>query len=177
MAITLTSTVSGESSNTYATAAEALTYHDAHLDGAVWTSDAVEADQRARALIMAARILDAREWHGEPTESTQKLKWPRAYVPKNDSTRFDETIPGSPELWPDDEIPQFIKDAQCELALCLLNGWRPGAIDGDDLASFSADGSTFNYDTARRERLEGRLPASVTALIQPYLANNRLRRA
>jgi hypothetical protein len=108
MAITLVATVGGSTSNTYATLAEATTYFEGRLNVTDWTG--ATTDEKNRALVMAARRLDQEVWVSEKAASTQALKWPRW-----DAEDEDGNSVGS------DVIPQAIKDAQCELALAMLD--------------------------------------------------------
>lgn len=83
--------------NTYISMAEAVAYVGGRLRTEAW--DFNDAD-REKALIHAARLLEALPWAGEKTGANQALAFPRNG---------------------DDEVPQAIKDAQAELALALLD--------------------------------------------------------
>ena len=99
----------------YISAADATTYHTARGNTSWTGTDAV----KEAALRKAASYLDGHyrnRWKGckvRPVPSdgldTQSMEWPRDYV----------EISGY--LFPFDEIPQRIKDAQCELALIALS--------------------------------------------------------
>src|SRR5262247_1853050 len=124
---TLDTTIGGANANTYVTLQAAEDYHDARLNSEAWT--AASADDKTRALLMAAKKLDSENWLGSRATSTQRLAWPRLYVQKVDGL-------GSGYGWGygygygwlfgdvylSTEIPQRVKDAQCELALSMLEG-------------------------------------------------------
>lgn len=107
------SIVSG--ANSYVSAADATDYHTARGNSAWTGTDAV----KEAALLKAAAYLDGHyrnRWKGckvRPVPSdglaTQLMEWPRDYVEV------------SGYLFPFDDIPQRLKDAQCELALIALS--------------------------------------------------------
>jgi hypothetical protein len=68
------------------------------------------------------------------------------------------------------EIPQAIKDAQCELALSYLDGFDDGEEDAID--SFSADGVSVKF----RSSTSGGFPPPVTLLISGLIQGLRLMR-
>jgi len=76
MACTIDATVGGGGANSYASIPAADAYHEAHLEFATW--DALDVDQKCRALQQATTALDARiRWCGFPASSGQALAWPR----------------------------------------------------------------------------------------------------
>lgn len=113
MAVSLDATVGGASplSNTYITLAEADAYHDCRLDAVDWTRCATDED-RSKALIQSARLLDTMSFIGCRTATTQARQWPRKGITDLCGCE-DEDVS-------DDVIPQAIKDAQSELALALI---------------------------------------------------------
>jgi len=79
--------------NSYVTENEADTYFDDRYNGSDWG----EVPDTEIALVSAADLLDsAFSWYNDKTESTQDLEFPR-----NEET----------------DVPQKVKNAQCELAL------------------------------------------------------------
>lgn len=122
MAAVIDATLSGASSNSYVTLAEADAYfetvpHDEHWTG----SD----DAKNRALITATRYLDVFSYHGERCETTQALKWPRKEYTV-DGVKLACTL-----------IPTQIKHATFELAHQLSH-------DGEAL--IGSTGKTGIYD-------------------------------
>jgi hypothetical protein len=65
-----------------------------------------------------------------------------------------------------------VKDAQCELALALLDGFDESGEDAMD--SFSADGISIKFSS---QRPAGSMPSSVGQLLAGLIAGNVLIRA
>src|SRR5262245_17788702 len=169
----IVTTVGSANSNSYVDVSTADAYFDDRLAAALWTA-AITAD-KTRALLMAANRPQVENWLGNRVTSTQRLAWPRIGAAKVDPIgvgygfgyhgygyQFAET-------YKSDEIPQPVKDAQCELALAYLGGFDDGEEDAVD--SFSADGVAFKF---RASRPDGELPPRVTQLIGALIAGNRL---
>lgn len=162
-ASTLVSTSGSASANSYVTLAEFTAYCERRLN--VTAFDDAEPDDKVRALLMAARRLDQEQWLGSRASTTQALAWPRSGAPKRDADSWGT-------YYSTTEIPQAIKDAQCELALSLLDGFDDGEEDAID--SFSADGVSVKF---RRDRPAGGLPVAVSHLISGLTRGQRLVRA
>jgi|SRR5882672_7750349 len=171
-------TIGGASANSYVAMEDAESFLDARLNSASWSS--AVADDKTRALLMAAKRLDAENWLGNRVTTTQRLTWPRIGVTKVDpvgiglwygSYGYDWGW-GYGEQYLTTEIPQLVKDAQCELALAYLEGFDDGQEDAMD--SFSADGVSVKL---RQSRPNGGLPPRVLQLISGLIAGNRLVRA
>ena len=76
MALVLVATPSADDANTYATLAEAETYHETRLHNDDWNS-AASADKN-KALAWATRLLDDLiDWFGSKTDVYQPLLFPR----------------------------------------------------------------------------------------------------
>lgn len=127
-ASTLVVTVGGASSNSYVTLAVFNTYCEQRLN--VDSFDEAQPDDKIRALLMATRRLDRENWIGQKASTTQALVWPRSGIYKPD---------GYGEQYSSAEIPQLVKDAQCELALAYLGGYG-AATSSDSISEFSIDG-------------------------------------
>ena len=106
MAPVLVATLAGATSNSYITVADATVYFDNRLDAADWT--AATADNKAASLITATSWLDALDFYGDRSATSQSLKWPRTDV-------TCDGIEATAAF-----IPREIKDATCEAALALL---------------------------------------------------------
>lgn len=107
--LSVVTTVSGATANSYVTRAEAESYLARRLNNANWNS--ADDDTKDQALITATKRIDQESFQGYRVESTQALKWPRSVV----------QIPGEYGYYATDAIPQPIKDAVCEYALELLS--------------------------------------------------------
>lgn len=77
--------------------------------GTAWRD--AETDAKKRAMVQATRILNATSWEGEVTTAGQDLAWPRSGLTYADGTEV-----------PDDEIPQQVTDAFCEITGDVILG-------------------------------------------------------
>jgi len=106
----LDTTIGGASSDSYATLAE----YQAYLAAIGLSPTGVDATDEQN-LRRARQYLDrSYSWLGYKVNSTQRLSWPRT---------IGEYIDGYP-VQPT-EIPQPIKDAQCEMAYLIQGGADP----------------------------------------------------
>ncbi len=94
--------VGSATANSYVTLEEAEAHFAERLDVSVWA--AADGGMKARALLMAARMLERLRWHGTRATAAQALCWPRV------------NAPGAK----DGTIPAVIAQAQCEEALAWL---------------------------------------------------------
>jgi hypothetical protein len=106
--------------NTYASAAEADAYFDARVDSGAWGE--ADADDRARALVSAARRIDQERFRGVRADPDQPMAWPRAGVRDEDGV-----------LMGTETVPARVKRAQMNLALVMLAG---GFLDDLGLDAF-----------------------------------------
>lgn len=105
MAITIVTTVSGASSNSYAT----LAYVDAYIEGVPWfyaTWAAVAEATRKQWVVMAARAIDRWRYRGVRYDKDQAMEFPRTITD-------DQTDEG--------DMPDAVKRAQCEMIVWLYN--------------------------------------------------------
>lgn len=125
----IVATVGSATANSYVTLAEALEYFAARPNADKWLA-ASDARQE-NALRWAASRLDDERWVGARADETQALSWPRNYVYK----------PHTATLIASDEIPQRVKDAQCEYALMVIeSGVTNRASGAQNITSFSGGG-------------------------------------
>lgn len=173
-------TLGGSSANSFQTTEEAQDYFDLRLNADVW-NDATTTDQE-KALIMAGKRLNGLNWLGAKAATTQAMAWPRHGVPKPDGASpggLGETLSytwgGYGEVYLSTEIPQGVKEAQCELALYLLTvGATPGA-DSRRVTNWSADGTSVSYQYS--SGVVGGLPKEVSQALNGLHRGNRLMRA
>lgn len=117
MSITLVETPGAADANTYASAAEALTYNAQRPFATAWA--ALTDDEQAAALIQAALVLDASfVWTGGAVDATQALGWPRTGMATRNGFAIGTT-----------EIPTVLKNAQSELARQLAAADRTADND------------------------------------------------
>lgn len=160
MPSTLDATVGGAASNTYISQADATTYLGDRLNTSAWTNaDSTEKDQ---ALLQATRRLDVEEYDGSKNTQGQALKWPRVGAIDDDGYEFAT-----------DAIPQIVKDAQCELALWLLNQGTTDALAPTGLEGFINVKVGSLDATPRHSQKAGALPQVVLDILRPVLATSR----
>lgn len=126
MAAVIDATLSGASSNSYVTLADADAYFETTPDSGTWTDKTT--DQKNRALISATRWIDALSFYGDRCTDTQALKWPRE----------DYTVDGVDLVCT--LIPDGIKTATYELARAFAN---------DTTAITGTSGTTGIYDEVK----------------------------
>jgi hypothetical protein len=103
--------------NSFVSEDDAEEYMDARLNASAYVD--ADADDQARALIEATRELNVLLYSGSRTDATQKLAWPRVYA-INPDLPDPGYVATDTNTFDDDEIPQRVKDATCELALEFL---------------------------------------------------------
>lgn len=108
---TIIATPGAVDANSYVTLAEADAYHGTRLFNSAWTG-ATQAN-RETALIWAARILDRENFLGYRTAESQSMRWPRVDVYDRDGYYINANV-----------VPQFLKNAQSELAFLLVQADR-----------------------------------------------------
>jgi hypothetical protein len=162
LAVVITATVGSASANSFVTSAECDTYHEGRLNATAW-SDAV-SDDKNRALVEAQRELNTLSYEGNRVDSAQALQWPRWNACNPDGT-------GSSFYYLSTEIPQRMKDAQCELALEFL---KSGTTDlaalpsTDGVIQKTVDVLTTIWDPRQKRQGLQRFPR-VWRLIAPLL--------
>lgn len=150
MAFSFDSTVGGASANSYVTVAEMSDYCGGRLDATEF--DATVTLTQQKSLVMATARLDQENYVGTPAAFTQRLKFPRLFVP---------SIYGS---WEDsDVIPERIKQATYELAIALLKDTTLFRDSG--LEAFEQVGVGPLAVTPRVSRKAGTLPQQVIRLL------------
>lgn len=140
--------------NSYASASDGNSYHDAHLYGSTW-DDATDA-VKDTVLAWATRLLDEQvPWKGSKATTDQALEWPRYGVPdRNGYTILDS-----------DEIPQWLKNATAELARHLIGEDRTADSDTKGFKSIKVGDIALEIDREDRKAI---LPRSVIAIVEPY---------
>jgi len=108
-------------SNSYCDIAEAGAYFGNSIGKTLWAT----SEYQEVALIEATRLLDTLvTWNGYVASESQRLRWPRIFVPKPDAYPYASAMTdmgvGGPYL-PSDTIPEPIKDITCELAYSLIS--------------------------------------------------------
>ena len=110
MALILVATAGAANANTYATLAEANTYHTELRLHSETLWKAKTTDEKNRALAWATKLIDENfDFNGVPSYEDQALRWPRTNVYTIDGDEIDY-----------ETIPQFLKNATAEFAYFLL---------------------------------------------------------
>lgn len=159
MTLVLDSTSKSPTGNSYASLAEADAYHEARGFNDEWTSAQVETKNAA--LAWATRLMERLDFGGYVSSTTQALRWPRMVVFTPDGIEFSRT-----------EVPQFVKDAQAELALYLLREDRTedqGSVGISEVAVGSVD---VKFNTVAGSSKANYIPASVLDLLKFGLARS-----
>lgn len=140
--------------NAYANVTDGDAYHDGHLYASAWTG--ASADQKAAALVMATRLLDAEyQFGGVRAVKTQALQWPRKNCPSPD----DE------DGLADDVVPKAVVVATCELARELIIADRTTAPAGEGLKYQNVGSNQTGYDKSDKRPI---IPAVVQALLAKF---------
>ena len=122
--------------NAYADVSDSDSYHEGHLYATAWT--AATADDKAKALAMASRVLDASyHFHGKRLKEDQSLQWPRLECPDPDDA--------GDGLLPSNAVPRVLQDAACEFARELLITDRTAAHPGEGIIATWTDTGGTKY--------------------------------
>jgi hypothetical protein len=140
--------------NAYANVADGDDYHAGHLYASAWT--AASADQKAVALVMASRLMDAEfRFAGTRSVATQSLQWPRDDCPD----------PDAGDMVAETMVPKAVVEAACELARELLIADRTAAPAGEGLKYYNNAAVQTGYDKTDTRPI---IPAVVQALLAKY---------
>lgn len=160
--------------NTYVTVEEAdafLAYHATRVAWAAMTTGDKEA-----ALVQAARAMDAIcAWKGQKMDIDQPRAWPRAGVMVSTvAEAWNPLYSRSGAGYPSDQVPQAVKDAQCELAALMAQGDRTADQDSAGIKSMKVGKGALEieFDPSTAPRMIGRLPP---ALLSDYITGTGAR--
>jgi hypothetical protein len=140
--------------NSYADGADGDAYHDGHLYASAWT--AATADQKAVALVMASRLLDAEyRFAGTRANSAQALQWPRVDCPDSDTG----------DVVPENSVPKPVLDSACELARELLIADRTAAAPGEGQKYYNNGSVQTGFDKSDTRPI---IPKLVQAMLAKF---------
>ena len=140
--------------NAYANVADGDAYHAGHLYASAWT--AASADNKAVALVMASRLIDAEyQFGGTRSVASQALQWPREDCPD----------PDAGDMVAETMVPKAVVEAACELARELIIADRTAAPAGEGLKYYNNAGVQTGYDKADTRQI---IPAIVQAFLGKY---------
>lgn len=138
--------------NTYATRAQANTYHEARLHAAAW--EAATDATKEKALAMATRHLDANtEWLGERITLEQPLAWPRTGI---EWQGFE-----APEDW----MPQQVVEATAELARLLIEADLQADQSGDGIKKLGLGSGALEIEFKDGNKTR-RIPLAIGEMLQ-----------
>jgi len=152
--------------NVYANLGDGDAYHAGHLYASAWT--AASADQKAVALAMASRLIDAEyQFGGVKSVDSQALQWPRYRCPDpdRDATLGVGLLLTSNNWVPEDSVPKAVVQAACELARELLIADRTAAPAGEGLKYYNNAGIQTGYDKTDTRPV---IPKLVQAMLAKY---------
>jgi hypothetical protein len=104
---------------------------------------ALEEDEKEKYLVRASKYLDRMvKWAGTRVDEESGLRWPRSGAYDADGFEI-----------PDDQIPQILQEAVCELASLLAAGtdWT-APQDGRGLTEIQVDVIDLKYDSGQAAR-------------------------
>lgn len=167
MPITLDTTISGTTANSYATLAELASYVERRpqLQAA---HAALTDEQRTAYLAWAADVMNAWDWRGVRTTEAQRLAHPRYGIMKSASIvgAYDRWPHTAIYTYPSDTIIQAVKDLQCELALALYIGtYQPD--EDSRIVEKHMDGLVIKREFTGQQ--PGALPPSIKNLVRDLL--------
>ncbi len=137
--------------NSYASLADCDAFHSGHLYATVWTG--ATADQKAVALVMATRLIDAEyQFSGFKATENQALQWPRMNCPDPDKTPVPvlTSLMRADPFVPPGIVPKALVQATCEMARELLIADRTAAPAGEGLKYQNIGGNQTGYDKTDR---------------------------
>ena len=131
--------------NSYASAADGDAYHAGHLYATAWTG--ATADQKAAALVMATRLIDAEyQFNGLRSLDSQALQWPRVNCLDPDKAPVLTSLLQLDPFVPASVVPKALVQATCEMARELLIVDRTAAPAGEGLKYQNTGGTQTGYD-------------------------------
>jgi len=161
MSITIDALASGTSSNSYITLTEANTYFEAvPWFDSLW--DALTDDQKNARIVQAARAIDRLNLEGARYLDDQMMEFPRDLTDQSTN---------------DGEMPQKVKDAQCELIIWQYQHMDSATGDADrqvDEVSLGKGEIHVKYTQYKNvdHNLAGGMPESVRALLRTWLLSS-----
>lgn len=167
MAVTVT-----VGTNSYISVTNADLYFNNRLFTTVWTGSS--ADDKARALIGATKIIDRQFLKGRKKLNTQTLAFPRCYLVDQRSISNLNYI-GNVELvwdgslWCEIEVPEAVLDSCCEEAIALLDrgNSKRRKLQNEGVQSVSIGSTSEAYKLSAGR---GLLSQEARELLRQYLA-------
>jgi len=157
----LDATVGGEDSNSYVTVSEADTYFENRTHASAWE----QLENKESYLITASKQLDWYiSWKGTKQYDEQAMDWPRS-----------DALSSSGVEYPEDEIPNCVKEATFEMALSSLDIDRTADQDLDGLAEVRAASLMIKTDSSLRSKKFETIPDKIRRILADVTANSGIR--
>lgn len=148
----------------YNTIEEANTYFASRYGASAWTNAYTE--EQTAALATAYARLNAEYYVGSRTVYGQAAAFPRTGLVNRDGEWLSPSV-----------VPQDVKDAECELALAILNGQYMLESTSNTYDSITVGPLRLDYSEAGDEPA-GAMPDLVIRLLAPFQqSRNRTARA
>lgn len=146
--------------NSYVSLDDANTYLADRYGYVIWDEE-LDTEQ---ALVSARRLLDTQlNWLQDKTDVDQEMEWPRSTFNDYDT----------------DEIPQIVKDAQCELAFDIVEkGGIKSAFDASgDFKKIKADTVQIEYrSNGVQKPNSSRIPDHIKKMLKGLIVGGMVRR-
>lgn len=149
-----------------------MAYADAYFAASGETSWAGEAAAKEAALVRAGRYLNGLCWLGDKVDRVhQAMCWPRYNMPLPGSSGVNYLGYAYADYWPSNEIPEAVKQAQCEAALRYLAGtdMLPDLERGGQVIMERVDVITTQYANGAPA---GTRFLAIEALVRPFLKSS-----
>jgi len=145
--------------NSYINATDCTAYFADRLEGAEWVA---ESNQDG-ALVSAFDLLQRQKWQGTKYDAATVPDWPRTGLEDQEG---DPIVPSSNTDW-----PQFILDAQCQLALAIIIDPTLLTTDntGDNTKKLKAGSAEIEFFGTSATDGGPRFPPQVQELLGMYL--------
>lgn len=145
--------------NSYIDATDCTAYFADRLEGAEWVA---ESNQDG-ALVSAFDLLQRQKWQGTKFDLATVPDWPRTGLVDQEG---DAIVPANNTDW-----PQFILDAQCQLALAIIINPTLSTAEstGDNTKKLKAGSAEIEFFGTSNTDGGPRFPAQVQELVGEYL--------
>jgi len=168
MALVVETGAGVQGANTFADVA----YADAYFAASGEATWAGENAAKEAVLVRAGRYLNGLRWIGDKVDRVrQAMCWPRYDVPLPGDSGANYLRSYYVNCWPSNEIPEAVKQAQCEAALRYLAGtdMLPDLERGGQVVMERVDVITTQYANGAPA---GTRFLAVEALLRPFLKSS-----
>lgn len=149
----------GVGTNSYITEANCTAYFADRLEGAEWVAET----NKEGALVSAFDLLQRQKWQGVKFDLAEVPDWPRTGLEDQEGNAI---VPANNTDW-----PQFVLDAQCQLALAIIIDPTLLTTDntGDNTKKLKAGSAEIEFFGTSNTDGGPRFPPQVQELLGEYL--------